>query len=72
MENTHHRLSGRSHNPYNHSMFDFNSGYPHDMGMELSMERFTSLRAEFESQLKEEAELNARILSNLDKIRIDE
>jgi type I restriction enzyme M protein len=35
-------------------------------------ERFTSLRAEFESQLKEEAELNARILSNLDKIRIDE
>ena len=35
-------------------------------------ERFTSLRAEFESQLKEEAELNVRILSNLDKIRIDE
>ena len=28
-------------------------------------ERFTSLRAEFESQLTEEAELNARILSNL-------
>ena len=33
--------------------------------------RFTSLRAQFESQLKEEAELNARILSNLDKIRIN-
>ena len=35
-------------------------------------ERFTSLRAEFEFQLKEETALNARILSNLDKIRIDE
>lgn len=35
-------------------------------------ERFTSLRAEFEAQLKEEAALNARILANLDKIRIDE
>ena len=35
-------------------------------------ERFTSLRAEFESQLREEVELNTRILSNLDKIRIDE
>jgi type I restriction enzyme M protein len=35
-------------------------------------ERFTTLRAEFEAQLKEEAELNARILANLDKIRLDE
>jgi type I restriction enzyme M protein len=33
-------------------------------------ERFTSLRAEFEAQLKEEAALNARILANLDKIQL--
>jgi len=33
-------------------------------------ERFTSLKAEFEEQLKEEAELNKRILSNLKKIII--
>jgi hypothetical protein len=35
-------------------------------------ERFTTLRAEFEAQLKEEAELNARILANLDKIELPE
>ena len=33
-------------------------------------ERFTSLKAEFEAQLKEEAELNERIMANLDKIQI--
>ncbi|MCD6355256.1 MAG: SAM-dependent DNA methyltransferase [Prolixibacteraceae bacterium] len=33
-------------------------------------ERFTSLKTEFEEQLKEEAELNKRILSNLKKIII--
>lgn len=33
-------------------------------------ERFTSLKAEFEAQLKEEAELNERIKSNLNKIQI--
>ncbi len=33
-------------------------------------ERFTSLKAEFESQLKEEAELNQRILENLAKVKI--
>jgi len=31
-------------------------------------ERFTALKAEFEAQLKEEAELNKRILENLEKI----
>ena len=36
------------------------------------VERFTSLKAEFEAQLKEEAELNERILANLAKIKIDE
>jgi type I restriction enzyme M protein len=34
-------------------------------------ERFTSLKAEFESQLKEEAELNQRILENLAKVKVD-
>jgi type I restriction enzyme M protein len=34
-------------------------------------ERFTTLKAEFEEQLKEEAELNKRILANLEKIQID-
>ena len=34
-------------------------------------ERFSSLKAEFESQLKEEAELNQRILENLAKVKID-
>ncbi|NGF55354.1 SAM-dependent DNA methyltransferase [Parapedobacter sp. SGR-10] len=33
-------------------------------------ERFTSLKAEFEAQLKEETELNERIMANLDKIQI--
>ena len=33
-------------------------------------ERFTSLKAEFEAQLKEEAELNERILKNLSTVRI--
>lgn len=33
-------------------------------------ERFTELKAEFQEQLKEEAELNKRILANLDKIGI--
>ena len=35
-------------------------------------ERFTSLKAEFEAQLKEEAILNKRISANLAKIKIDE
>ncbi|MCF6237059.1 MAG: type I restriction-modification system subunit M [Gammaproteobacteria bacterium] len=34
-------------------------------------ERFSNLKAEFESQLKEEAELNQRILENLAKVKID-
>jgi len=34
-------------------------------------ERFSSLKAEFEAQLKEEAELNQRILENLAKVKID-
>lgn len=33
-------------------------------------ERFTSLKAEFEAQLKEEAELNGRIIANLENIKI--
>ncbi len=33
-------------------------------------ERFTSLKAEFEEQLKEEAELNKRILENLNKVEL--
>ena len=35
-------------------------------------ERFASLKAEFEAQLKEEAELNERIRQNLAKIKIEE
>lgn len=35
-------------------------------------ERFTKLKAEFEAQLKEEAELNKRILENLAKIQLPE
>lgn len=35
-------------------------------------ERFTSLKAEFEAQLKEDAELNERIATNLQKVKIDE
>ena len=35
-------------------------------------ERFSSLKAEFEAQLKEEAELNERIAANLQKVKIDE
>jgi type I restriction enzyme M protein len=35
-------------------------------------ERFTSLKAEFEAQLLEEAELNERIAANLQKVKIDE
>jgi len=35
-------------------------------------ERFTSLQAEFESQLKEEKSLNQQILANLKKIKINE
>ena len=34
-------------------------------------ERFTSLKSEFEKQLKEEAELNKRILQNLSKIEYE-
>ena len=33
-------------------------------------ERFTSLKAEFEAQLKEEAELNKLILENLKKVKL--
>ena len=33
-------------------------------------ERFTALKADFEEQLKEEAELNKRILENLAKIEL--
>jgi len=33
-------------------------------------ERFTSLKAEFEEQLKEESELNKRILENFAKIEL--
>lgn len=36
------------------------------------VERFTSLKAEFEAQLKEEAELNERIAANLQKVKINE
>ncbi len=35
-------------------------------------ERFNSLKAEFESQLKEETELNQRILKNLAKVKLNE
>jgi type I restriction enzyme M protein len=31
----------------------------------------SSLKAEFENQLKEEAELNERILDNLAKVKVD-
>jgi len=34
-------------------------------------ERFASLKAEFENQLKEEAELNQRILENLAKVKLE-
>ncbi|MCB0501465.1 MAG: SAM-dependent DNA methyltransferase, partial [Bacteroidetes bacterium] len=34
-------------------------------------ERFTGLKAEFEAQLKEEAELNERIISNLSRLNLD-
>jgi len=34
-------------------------------------ERFSSLKVEFENQLKEETELNQRILENLAKVKID-
>ena len=33
-------------------------------------ERFASLKSEFEGQLKEEAELNQRILENLAKVKL--
>lgn len=35
-------------------------------------ERFTSLKAEFEAQLKEEEKLNALILENLKKVKFNE
>ena len=35
-------------------------------------ERFSKLKVEFEGQLKEEAELNQRILENLAKVSTDE
>ena len=35
-------------------------------------ERFTSLKAEFEEQLKEEATLNERIAKNLEKIEFND
>jgi len=34
-------------------------------------ERFTKLKAEFEEELKEEERLNALILENLDKVKIE-
>lgn len=34
-------------------------------------ERFTKLKAEFEEQLKEEARLNAQILENLQKVKLE-
>ncbi len=34
-------------------------------------ERFTTLKAEFETQIKEEAELNKRILENLNRIKVE-
>ncbi len=34
-------------------------------------ERFNNLKAEFEEQLKEEAELNQRILENMAKVKVD-
>jgi type I restriction enzyme M protein len=34
-------------------------------------ERFTALKSEFEDQLKEETELNKRILQNLSKIEYE-
>lgn len=36
------------------------------------VERFSSLKAEFEAQLKEEAQLNERIATNLQKVKINE
>ena len=35
-------------------------------------ERFNALKAEFDQQLKEEADLNKRIIENLAKLKIDE
>jgi type I restriction enzyme M protein len=35
------------------------------------VERFTRLKAEFEAQLKEEAELNQRIITNLNRLNLD-
>ena len=35
-------------------------------------ERFTSLKAEFEAQLIEKAELNERIAASLSKIKLDD
>ena len=34
--------------------------------------RFTSLKAEFEAQLKEEVKLNEQIITNLQLIKLDE
>ena len=47
-------------------------GLPDDEDDFDFIERFTSLKAEFEYQLKEESILNQRITENLIKIRIDE
>lgn len=45
-------------------------GLPDDEGDFDFNERFTSLKAEFEMQLKEEENLNALILENLKKVKL--
>jgi type I restriction enzyme M protein len=46
-------------------------GLPDDEDEFDFKERFTALKAEFEAQLKEEAQLNKRITENLKKVKID-
>ena len=47
-------------------------GLPEDEDDFDFQERFTTLKAEFEAQLQEEARLNALILENLAKVILDE